>query len=303
MPTPKVYSAAKRYGGFGVQSAVGTPATTPTFLPIVRSQTKFKNELNIQEQKYATGDYFITVDGIPVEPRTSGVVVAPFSPTVLNAFLAACCLATGPLIAPVPITWFQGNGFDEDVFSDMFFNGGTIVVSGQQPAQINFNFVGITESTSAAARTASVPTYERPYRISNVQGATMLGDAVDRFSSITIRIMSAIQLYFGSRNDGSSYASDTILEELGAAADIVRAYNSATQKAAVLNECGAPGAIVLPFVSTCGATHSHTFTFPNALYQARDTDAQDNAPIAELLTFLGLRATVSPYSPLTLAAA
>lgn len=298
--TVQAFSSAKRYIGFAVQSAIGTPASAPSvFLPLERSTAKFKNELNVTEERDTTGDYFILVDGIPTQPHTSGVLACPFRPTILNTLLAACCLPGGAMVPPVPLTVFQGSGFDEDIFSDMFFAGGDISVAQNQAARINFNFLGLEKSVPHAVRTATLPAYERAYRLGNLGPATMGADTVNRFDSLTIKIVSNIQLYYGSRGDGSSYPSDAILEELGASVDLVRAYNSATHKTTFLNECGVPVSIVLPFSTNCGTAHSHTFNFPVALYTAEELDAADNAPITEMLTFLALRGPGVTPSPMT----
>lgn len=297
-----VYSSAKRYLAIAAQSGQGTPAAAPTlFLPVIRSQSKFKWDQKIQDEKTATGDYFILVDGIPQQPQASGTIVVPFKPSVINPLLAACSMPGGDLAAPVWLTVWIGGGVDEDIYSDVLFSGGQMTCTQQQAAQWSLNFIGMQKPVAHALRTPTIPTYERAYRLKNLLPATTLTETnVTRFDSLTIRIVSGITAYFGSRGDGTDGPSDLIQEELGAGVDFVRAYQSATAKAAFLDACGEPGLMDFKFQTTCNnTTHSHEFSFPNALYYSREDDAQDNAPLTEMLTFNGLRATTGTGSPLT----
>lgn len=295
-----IFSSARRYLAIATQSAQGTPAAAPTaWLPVVKSQTKFKYDMKIQDEKVATGDYYILVDGIPVQPSATGTIVVPFKPTVINPLLAACCVAGGDLIPPVFLTVWVGGGVDEDVYSDVFFSGGQMVVGQQQVAQWTLNFMGMQKPTQHAVRTPVIPTYERAYRLKDLLPATVFADTtVTRIDSLTIKLVSGVTAYFGSRGDGTDGPSDLILEELGAGVDLVRAYQSAAAKADFLNSCGAPGVLDFKLSTTCGTAHSHEFAFPNALLITDDNDAPDNAPIDEMLSFTALRAATTSGSPM-----
>lgn len=296
-----IFSSAKRYLAIAVQSGQGSPASAPTsWLPVVRSQTKFKWDMKIQDEKVATGDYYILVDGVPVQPQASGTIVVPFKPTVINTLLGACCMPGGDLIPPTWLTVFVGGGVDEDIYSDVLFSGGQMTVNQQQPAQWSLNFMGMQKPTQHAVRTVTVPTYERAYRLKNLLTATVLADSsVTRIDSLTVRVISGIAAYYGSRGDGTDGPSDLIQEELGAGVDLVRGYQSAATKTAFLDSCGEPGIIDLTLQTTCGTTHSHNFHLPNALAYTREDDAADNMPIQESLTFNGLRNTSGSGSPMT----
>lgn len=295
-----IFSSAKRYCAVAVQSGQGSPAASPTiWLPVVKSQTKFRWDMKIQDEKVATGDYYTLVDGIPVQPSATGTIVVPFKPTVINALLAACCVAGGDLIAPVYLTVWMGGGVDEDIYADVLFSGGQMVVSQTQVAQWSLNFMGMQKPTPHALRTVVIPTYERAYRLKDLLPATVFADTtVTRVDSLTIHIVSGITAYYGSRGDGTDGPSDLIIEELGAGVDLVRGYQSAAAKAAFLNSCGAPGALDFKLSTTCGTAHSHEFAMANALLVTDENDAPDNAPIAETLSFRALRAATTSGSPL-----
>ena len=89
-----------------------------------------------------------------------------------------------------------------------------------------------------------------------------------------------------------------MLDKLGGYVDFRRAYNSLTEKAAFLANCGQPGTITFPFTSSCGGSHTLTFTWQNGLYAKRTMDTPKGAPVGETFTARGLRANSTPFSPL-----
>lgn len=282
------------------------PSTADAFLPIMRTQTNFTDDLNIQDVEEATGDNFVLVDGIPTNPKTSGTVVMPFRPSVLTTFLSHCCVPGGAMAEPDPITFWVGNGLDEDCFHDMFLNSMDIIVPASGEATINAQFVGITKRVvnDSATQTYAQPTYERGFRIGDLLGATFGSEtAVTRINNFTIHIQPTTTLYYGSRGDGSNYPSDTIIQKINASVDLVRAYQTSAVKKAFLLECGSPMSITLKLKSTCHAVGVVTtnaawqFVFPNALYYTEDVNTpNDNDPIDETLMFKGLRSTLSASS-------
>lgn len=304
-----IYAPKVRTVAFAAQSG-SRPTTYPTtadgFLPITRTQTTFTDALNIQDQEEATGDYFVLVDGIPQQPKTQATIVMPFRPSTMTTFLSHCCLPGGALAAPDPLTFWVFNGLDEDEFKDMFLDSMDLIIPATGEASINANFVGITPRhvNTTGFQTYVAPTYERGFRLGDLLGATFGSESsVIRINNFTVHVQPTTTLYYGSRGDGSNYASDAITQKLNASVDLVRAYQTAAVKNAFLTECGAPMSITLKLKSTCSAVGSATtnaawqFVFPAALmYTEQIGNANDTDPIDETLMFKGLRTTLSASS-------
>lgn len=308
-----IYAPKSRTVAWATQSGsrpVTYPTTAAGFLPINRNSTTFTDELNIQDQEEATGDYYVLVDGIPQNPKTSGTVVMPFRPSTLTSFLSHCCLPGGALAVPDPLTFWVNNGLDEDVFHDMFLDSLDIIVPATGESTLNAKFTGITKrvTNTTGFQTYAAPTYERAFRLGDLQ-PTIFGaeSAVNRINNFTIHVQPTTTLYYGSRGDGSNYPSDTIIQKLSASVDLVRAYQTSAVKTAFLTECGAPMSITLKLLSGCSAVGVSTtgaawqFVFPAALLYTEVIDASSTTdPIDESLMFKGLRTTLSAssYSPM-----
>lgn len=301
--TTTATSSAQRYVGWATQGSEGTPASSPSiFLPILRNGTSLAWVKNNQEIIEATGDYYVEVDSIPQQPHAQITISMPFRPTQLNSFLAACCMPGGNLIPPVPCTFFDGLGVDEDVYSDCYFTGGTIDVPSQGQCVLNMSFLGMQEKVPGAKHTVTFLNYERPYLHSDLQPATLIGSAtVNKFDTVQIQIICDLTLEWLTRGDGKNQPSDQILHRLNAAVNFKRAYTSATEKAKFLGECNQPGVISFQLATSCsGSAHTFTVAWTNGVYTADGNESPDNSYIAEMLTARGLRNTGGSPSPATI---
>jgi hypothetical protein len=292
MPTT-LYKSALRYIAFSVQSALGTPAVTPTlFIPIVTSQSKFKWAANVTDEKYNTGDLFMLVDGIPTKPVANGTIVFPWKPAVLNPLLAACCYANGDILPPVWCTFFVGNGFKEAIYSDVLCSVAKMSVSDDDaPALWTATLMGLNKPVPHAPRTILLPTYERSLRMVNLIPATVLGaTGINGWESITWTLDAGVTAYYGSKGDGTDGPSFIVNNELNATMEGTLAHINDAINDAYINTCGAPGLCVQEFDSTCGTAHTHALTLPNGLVYDDEVDAPDNLVINETITIKGLRA-------------
>lgn len=293
-------ASSKRYFAFSVQSAKGTPASSPSlFIPVVTASSRAKWSQNLQQEKYAQGDKFLLVDGIPVKPSASLTVVCPFKPSVLNSLLAACCYANGDLIDPVWCTWFIGDGSTEKIFTDVLFTDGKMDVDDSSgPALWTLNMLGLNIPTNHTVRTRTLPAYERSFRMSNMMPNTYFANAnVKNIEKMTWNVTAGVTAYFGSRGDGTDGPSDLISNELGATMDVTKAYEDDVVDAAYLNACGLPGVFTAVLTTACGTAHTHSFSLPNGLVADEEIMAPDDLPLDQGFTVWGLRATSGTGSP------
>lgn len=296
------FPSAQRYIAVGHQSALGTPAAAPTIaLPVVKSQSKVMWNMNLQDEKYATGDLYLLVDAVPVKPLTSGTIVFPFKPHVLNTYLGWCSYLNGSIPMPSWLTFFIGDGYTEHVFSDVLFTSGTMACdNGSGPAMWTQQFMGLHPSTTHAVRDVSglMPAYERSFRLENLLAATILANtAALNIEAFQWYITAGVTAYYGSKGDGSLGPSDLIINELGATMSITRAALDNLVQAAYVNSCGAPGDFLLKLQTSCGTTYSHSFELPNGLIDSDDFEAPDDLPIHEAFTVKGLRVAGGSPSP------
>lgn len=297
-------ASAKRYIGFATQTAKGTPATTPSlFIPHVASQSKFKWNANKQDEKYQTGDLFVLVDGIPVKPMASGVIVCPFKPSALNSLLANCCYVNGDIAPPVYSTFFIGDGINEKVYSDVLCSQAKMaVVDDGNPAMWTLNFLGLNVPTVGTVHTPTLPTYERSYRMADLQPFTFMGvTPVNGMESMNWTLDAGSTAYYGSKGDGTDGPSDIIVNELNATVDGVMSYISDAYRLAYINACGNFGVYTFEFKSTCGTAHSHIFSLPNGSIYDDEENAPDNLVINEAFTVKGIRQTSGTGAPATVA--
>jgi len=298
------YPSAKRYIGFATQTGIGVPATTPTlFIPHVANQSKFKWNRNAQDEKYQTGDLFVLVDSIAVKPMASGVIVCPFKPSVLNPLLANCCYANGDIIPPVYSTFFIGDGLNEKIYSDVLCTQAKMnVVDDDNAALWTLNFLGLSVPVPHAVRTATLPTYEKSYRMPDLQPATFMGvAAVNGFESLTWTLDAGSTAYYGSKGDNTDGPSEIIVNELNGTVDGVMAYISDAYRLAYVNACGNFGNYAFEFKSTCGTAHSHIFGLPNGTIVDDEENAPDNLVINETFSVKGVRQTSGTGATATIA--
>lgn len=304
MALATTFKSALRYTAWAIQTAKGTPATTPTlFIPSVMAQCKWKWNANIQEETYSTGDLFTLVDGIPTKPMASGTIVCPFKPSVLNTFFAACCYAAGDVLAPVYCTFFIGDGFNEKVFSDVLCTSSKMYVTDDDaPATWTMGFLGLNIPTTHAVRTPTLPAYERSYRLTNLVGCTILGTAsINGTEQLTWNIDAGTTAYYGSRGDGKDGPTELVVNSLKVTVDQVLAYQNDTIRAAYVTSCGAPGTNTWEFDTTCGTTHTHALTVPNGLVVDDEENAPDNLVINESFSLKGLRSAATSGAVATIA--
>lgn len=287
----------KRYIGWAKQSAKGTPATAPTIaLPVVKSQSKFLTNMNLQDEKYSTGDLFILVDGIPVKPLITGVTVIPFKPHVLNAFLASMCYLNGDLAIPDWCTFFVGDGYNEKKYSDVLMTTAEMNCDdGAGPALWTHNFLGLQPAVPGTMRdvTSLIPVYERSFRMVNLLPATILTNTTkNNIEVLKWMIGSGVTAYYGSRGDGKEGPGDLIINELSAGMDITMGAEDDLVRLAYVNACGAPGDFLTKFQTNCsGTTYSHSFELDNGLIHSDEQDSPDDLPINEPFTVRGLRSS------------
>jgi len=298
------YPSAKRYIGFATQTAKGSPASTPSlFLPHVAAQSKFKWNRNAQDEKYQTGDLFMLVDGIAVKPMASGVLVVPFKPSALNPLLANCCYADGDILPPVYSTFFVGDGLNEKIYSDVLCTSAKMAVSDDDNAALwTLNFLGLNIPVPHAVRTATLPAYEKSYRMPDLLPATFMDvTGVNGFESLTWTLDAGSTAYYGSKGDGTDGPSEIIVNELNGTVDGVMSYVSDAYRLAYVNACGNFGAYLFEFKSTCGTPHSHIFGLPNGMIYDDEENAPDNLVINETFVIKGARQTSGTGATATIA--
>jgi len=307
------YSSRLKYIAWNTEVTPGTLLrTTPTFVRATLDQCTDRWVENQQAELVTTGDYFPTVDTIPNQPHAEITIVAPFFPSQLNTLFANCCLLTGastnpgPLIPPVSTSIMIGKGLDEDGYAGCQNVGTVITIPQAGECSVAWRFIGSEKPAPNAVQTITLPAYERPYRKSNLQLATLIGSGTPltekKFNNLQINIVCDNLPLYDSRGDGLDGISEFALNELNATLTLLRRYQSATEKAKFLSECGAPGVITIKLATTCGASHSHTFNWPNAEYVDNMQGAPARERINETLTAMGLRNTANDtftaYSPL-----
>lgn len=299
-----VYSAAKRYIWWAIDTLLPLPTTSGiTFLRPRRESSTAEWMTGQQDEDVATGDVFVTVDSIPNNPHSEITIVHEFFPSVMQTFLANCCLVTGtaaaygPLLPPVSMTFGLGNGLDEDQYA------GCQLVSAQlafdNPCLWTMKFIGSEKPVAAAVQsTITLPAWERPFRRSNLKLATLPASAValseKYFNALTLDLIVQNTPLYDSRGDGIDGVSAFVLDKQGANMTMSRAYQSATEKAAFLAECGQDGPMNFKLATVCGTgTHTHEFNWARARYTKDSVTAQKNDLMREPLQATGLRPNAS----------
>lgn len=304
-----VFTGAGRYLGWQTEVTPGTfIASGLTYIRGARGSTSARWVEGTQDEYVDTGDTSNRVDTIPNQPHSEITVSVPFFPSQLTAFLANCCLATGAstaygaLLPPVSMSMVVGNGLDEDDYAGVQLVG-PLTISIGDPCMLNFNFVGSEKPVPHAVRAATVPAWERPLRKSNLKLATLIASGTPltekKFNSLVITINNNNTPLYDTRGDGIDGISDFVCDYLGVDYSLRRAYQTATEKAAYLAECGQDGPANFTFQTVCGSgTHTHEFNIPRSRYTAESIEAAKNDLMREPLSAIGLRPLASDSATL-----
>lgn len=295
-----VFPSSGRYVAFAVETTPGTLKTTGlVYLRSARGSSNAAWIENTQDEYVDTGDLAGRVDTIPNNPHSEVNISVPFWPSQLQTFLAAIGIATGASTAygpPLPypsLSWFFGNGLDEDQYAGCQVVGTPTCTMGD-PWMWQVPFQGSEKPTQGSPRTPVIPAQERALRRSNLRLATLIGSGTPmtekKFNSLALSFMNTNTPLFDTRGDGIDGISDFACDYQGINVSLRRAYQTATEKTAYLAECGQDGVIYIPIQTTCGSgTHLHEFKIPRARYTAESLDAQRNDLTREPLTAIGQR--------------